>query len=64
MTAMIKELPKPAIHYKVLAAGRTTPTEGFDYVKQHLRENDAVCVGIFPQVKADMLVEDIALLYN
>jgi membrane protease subunit (stomatin/prohibitin family) len=62
MTAIIKDLPKPVIHYKVLAAGRTKPHEAFDYVKQHLRAKDAVCVGVFPQAKRDMLAEDIELL--
>jgi hypothetical protein len=62
MVAIIKDLPKPVIHYKVLAAGRTEPSEAFAFVKQHLRVNDAACVGIYPQAKGDMLAEDIALL--
>jgi len=61
MTATIQELSKPAIHYKVLAAGRNDPAEAFAVVARSLRPGDAVCVGVYPKDKPDMLREDVAL---
>ena len=62
MVEVIQELRAPAIHYKVLAAGRKTPEEAFDFVAQHLRPQDAVCVGVFPKDKPGMLAEDVRML--
>jgi hypothetical protein len=62
MSALIQELPSPAIHYKVLAAGRHNPQEAFEYVADAYRPGDAVCVGIYLKDKADMIQEDIDLL--
>ena len=62
MTALIKTLSKPVIHYKVMAAGRNDAAEALAYVAQRLRGGDAVCVGVFPDGKPDMLREDAELL--
>jgi hypothetical protein len=62
MVARIAKLPRPVIHYKVLAAGRTDPKAAFDFVARHLRPQDAVCIGIFSGDKPDMLAEDVRLL--
>ena len=64
MVATIRTLSKPAIHYKVLAAGRTPPAEAFAFVKQHWRDGDAVCVGIYTRDKPDMIEEDLRLLFG
>ena len=61
MTALIKTLSKPVIHYKVLAAGRHHPRDGFDYVARHLRSIDAVSVGVFTKDNPDMLQQDVLL---
>jgi len=61
MAALIGELRKPAIHYKVLAAGRNDPAEAFAFVAATMRPGDAVCVGVFPKDKPDMLAEDVGL---
>lgn len=58
MTAVIATLPAPAIHYKVMAAGRNDPAEAFAYVAQHLRPGDACCVGVFTADNQDMIAED------
>lgn len=63
MVAAIATLSKPAIHYKVLAGGRTPPEEAFGFVKDHWRAGDAVCVGFYTADKADMIEEDIRLLF-
>lgn len=62
MVKTIKNLRKPVIHYKVLAAGRKTPLEAFAFVAQHLRPQDAVCVGVFPKDHSDMIREDLQIL--
>jgi len=61
MAATINGLSKPAIHYKVMAAGRNDPKEAFAYVARHMRGGDGVCVGIFAKDKPDMLAEDVRL---
>jgi hypothetical protein len=61
MTAVIAPLTRPAIHYKILAAGRTTPADAYAYVGQHLRPQDAVCVGIYPKDQPDQLAENVRL---
>lgn len=62
MVATIAQLRRPAIHYKILAAGRNTPIEAFAYCLQHLRNDDAVCVGVYPKNNPNMLREDINFL--
>lgn len=62
MTELIQTLSRPAIHYKVMAAGRNDPAEAFAVVAKALRPGDAVCVGIYPEHKPDMLAEDVRLL--
>ncbi len=62
MCTLIQQLPKPAIHYKVLAAGRNDPKEAFNCVADAYRPGDAVCVGIFTKENRNMIQEDIDLL--
>jgi hypothetical protein len=62
MVATIRNLSRPAIHFKVLAAGRTDPEEAFAFVGRHLRPNDAVCVGICEDKKPGMIEENLRLL--
>ena len=62
MGALIRKLNKPVIHYKVMAAGRNAPEEALWFVAQHLRPQDAVCIGIYPHHKPNMLQENITLL--
>ena len=37
------------------------PGEAFAFVAQHLRPQDAVCIGIYQRNKPDMLAEDVRL---
>jgi len=62
MTDLISELSRPVIHYKIMAAGRNDPARAFAYAASKMRQNDAVCVGVYPKDKADMLQEDVRLL--
>jgi hypothetical protein len=61
MTRTLAKLPRPVIHYKVMAAGRNVPAEAFDYVAAHMRPGDAVCVGVFVKDRPDMLKENLRL---
>jgi hypothetical protein len=62
MTELIQSLPAPAIHYKVMAAGRNDPSEAFCYVAGKLRSNDPVCVGVYIGDKPGMIAQNIDLL--
>ncbi|NIA13517.1 MAG: hypothetical protein GWP08_05505 [Nitrospiraceae bacterium] len=64
MCALIQQLPAPAIHYKVLAAGRNGPEEAFEYVAEAYRPGDAVCVGVFTKDNPDMIQDDVNFLEN
>ena len=69
MTAVIRQVTKPCLAYKILAAGRrsTSPTtvhaaveKGFKYAFANIKPADAVIVGMFP-VYRDELGESLAL---
>lgn len=64
MTATIQRLSKPVIHYKIMASGRNEPGEAFRYTVSKMRPGDAVCVGIYPKDKPDMLAEDLRLFHQ
>lgn len=62
MVGVIRGLSKPAVHYKVMAAGRNEPREAFAFVARHLRAQDAVCVGVYLGDNPHMLAENARLL--
>ncbi len=62
MVAVIQHLPAPAIHYKIMAAGRHDPDAAFAFAARRLRSQDAVCVGIYTKDKLTMLEENVTLL--
>jgi hypothetical protein len=62
MVNVIQGLSRPAIHYKVMAAGRNDSKEALEFVAQHLRPQDAVCVGVFMKDNPKMLEEDVQYL--
>ena len=64
MVGVIRDLSKPAIHYKVMAAGRNDPAEAFSFVARHLRPQDAVVVGFYLGDKPTMLEENVQLFTN
>jgi hypothetical protein len=53
--ATIERLEKPVIAYKILAAGRLTASEGFEYAFNHIKRKDGVCVGIYAQKAIDQI---------
>jgi hypothetical protein len=53
--ATIALLKKPVIAYKILAAGRLSASEGFEYAFNHIKRKDGVCVGIYAQNAIDQI---------
>jgi len=62
ITELIQEIPKPVIHYKIMAAGRNDPKEAFRFAASKMRDTDAVCVGVYTAEKQNMIEEDVSLL--
>jgi len=62
MVEVIGRLSKPVVHYKIMACGRNDPVDAFAFAAEHMRDIDAVCVGICQKDKPDMLAEDVHLL--
>lgn len=62
MISLIANLSRPVIHYKILAAGRNNPAEAFATAAAAMRDDDAVCVGIYNAEINNMLEQDVALL--
>jgi hypothetical protein len=61
MTDLIQTLSRPAIHYKVLAAGRNDPEEAFAYCCGRMRPQDMVCIGVFSGDDPQMLEKDVRI---
>ena len=61
MTDLIRDLSRPVIHYKVLAAGRNDPREALAYVARSMRPGDAVCVGAYVKDNPGMVRDDVEL---
>ncbi|MCX7804109.1 MAG: hypothetical protein N3A38_02860 [Planctomycetota bacterium] len=58
---LLRELERPCIAYKILAAGRNDPAEAFRFAFAHAKPTDAVAVGMFVKDKKDMVAEDVRL---
>lgn len=53
--ATIERLEKPVIAYKILAAGRLSAGEGFEFAFNQIKRKDGVCVGIYAQNAIDQI---------
>jgi len=53
--ATVTQLKKPVIAYKILAAGRLQPSEGFEQAFNNIRRKDGVCVGIYARNAVDQI---------
>ena len=60
MARCIGTLKAPAVHYKVLAAGRTPVEEAFSYVARAIRPQDAVLVGFHLGDDPDQIAKTMA----
>ncbi len=61
MTDLARSLPRPVIHYKVLAAGRHDPEAAFAYCGERMRPQDMACVGVFTGDDPRQLETDVRL---
>jgi len=59
--AAMRRLDRPAIGYKIMAAGRNDPAEAFEFAFRSIKASDAVCVGMYPGRKRDMVRENVRL---
>ena len=57
----IRQIAKPVIGYKILAAGRRPAEEAFRFALGNLRPSDGVCVGMFPKHDAEQLATNVKL---
>lgn len=62
MVQVIQGLSRPAIHYKIMAAGRNDPDEAFEFAAAQMRESDAVCVGVHTKDNPNMVRENVERL--
>ncbi|HCL29372.1 MAG TPA: hypothetical protein DIC52_13160 [Candidatus Latescibacteria bacterium] len=62
MVSLIQSLRRPAIHYKIMAAGRNDPDEAFAFAVAHMRPTDATCVGVHTKDNPDMVRENVERL--
>jgi hypothetical protein len=61
MTAAIRQVSKPCLCYKVLAAGRICDTQtaveaGFKYAFENIKSTDAVIIGMFPRFEDQLAI--------
>jgi hypothetical protein len=61
MVSLIRRLSKPAIHYKIFAAGRKNPKDAFEFAARRLRPGDGVCIGVYQEHRPGMVAEDVRL---
>jgi hypothetical protein len=61
MCAAIRQIGKPCIGYKIMAATRNDPEEAFEYAFAHIKPIDPVCVGIFTKYQPTQVADDAAL---
>ena len=61
MAETIRTLKNTAVHYKVLAAGRTPAKEAFEYVAKVIRPQDVVLVGFYLGDDADLIARTVRL---
>ena len=61
MVSLIRRLSKPAIHYKIFAAGRMNPKDAFEFAARHLRPGDGVCIGVYQERAPGIVAEDVRL---
>lgn len=61
MIAAVRQLPTPVIAYKIMAAGRNDAEEAFAYAFSHLRNIDAVCVGVFTKYRPNEIHQNADL---
>lgn len=60
----LAKLNKPCLLYKILAAGRKSLEVAMVDVKEYIRPQDGLLIGMFPQSNSCMIEENAKYLYN
>jgi hypothetical protein len=58
---IIREVDKPFLAFKIMAAGRNDPHEAFRYAYENIKPTDAVVVGVFTKYQPNQVHEDADL---
>ena len=58
---VIRQVNKPVLAFKIMAAGRNAPREAFKYAYENIKPIDAVVVGIFTKYHPNQVQEDVEL---
>ena len=58
---VIREVDKPCLAFKIMAAGRNDPEEAFRVALEHIKPSDAVVVGVFPKHRPNEVEQDARL---
>jgi hypothetical protein len=61
---VLKQLDKPCVAYKVMAAGRKSLEEGLRDVLGAIRETDGILIGMFPKDDKDMIKKNVDKVDN
>jgi hypothetical protein len=61
MAAVVREVGKPCLAFKILAAGRRCDSQGgvdeaFRWAFENIKKTDAVIVGMFPQFQDEVAI--------
>ena len=58
---IIKEVDRPVLAFKIMAAGRNEPREAFQYAYENIKPIDAVVIGVFTKHHPNQVQEDTDL---
>ncbi len=58
---VIRQIEKPVIAYKILAAGRREPEAAFRFALEGIRPKDGICVGMFPKHDTEQMAQNVRL---
>jgi hypothetical protein len=58
---VIRQVDKPFLAFKIMAAGRNDPHEAFKYAYENIKPIDAVVVGVFTKYQSNQVQEDADL---
>lgn len=61
MLEVVATIPRPVVHFKIFAGGNMPIVEAFETLGRAMREDDVVCLGIFPGDDPELLAKDIGL---
>jgi len=61
MVRTIREIDKPCIAFKIMAAGRNEPDQAFRFAFEQIKPTDPVCVGFYTQEQPTQVADNVAL---